>query len=129
MKKMTRTCIIYHVLETGNIDYFIQIINHPKLVQSLKNKKLISEYKAIDIIFNTCKSNNIDLLIIVINFLSYYLVVTNKIYSHSLRQLFHHVGKERYKYSNVIYALINLGGSISGYSEYTDYIKSIKIAK
>lgn len=116
---------IYNVCESGNIDYFLSIINNFNI-----SNDLLSENIIINMIVYAGISGNIDLVYIVYNYLSQKkpLLFTQELYSKIILFLIKR-SSNHYKVHRTIYEMINLGGIIKGYSVYTDYIDSIKIIK
>lgn len=112
------------ICQYGDIDYFIKVANHFKINNITQDRNITN------ILLGAAKSNNVGLMIIVINYISQYKQISNDVYSQVLRSYLHCSTEEDYaKCKDIIYGLMNMGGKVSGYSEYTEYISCIKINK
>lgn len=78
-------------------------------------------------IISATLSKNIEMIQTVINYLKSKNVIFNKcMYTDILIRLIYTLDKfKREEYKEIIFEYINLGATISGYNEYTDYINSI----
>ena len=117
-------CGLNKICQYGDIDYFIKVANHFKINNITQDRNITN------ILVGAAKSNNVGLMIIVINYISQYKQISNDVYSQVLRSYLHCSTEEDYaKCKDIIYGLMNMGGRVSGYSEYTEYISCIKINK
>ncbi len=74
-------------------------------------------------------SNKMENVFLIYNYLAFgkNFQFTKDQYSKIVSRIIHLGDKKHYNYKDVIIEFINLGGEISGYSLYTDYIERLKI--
>lgn len=110
-----------------DIDSILQILN------LCDNKTMLIKEFVIDILVYISTRNddikNISDVFLIYNYFEYQknFKFTEQIYSTIIKHIIQRCGIKHYKYSEIIYEFINLGGRVSGYSIYTDYINRIKI--
>ena len=115
--------IILNICKSGDIDYFIKVMNYFK-----PKDGLFTDHTVISIIAHVMLTKNVDVIIVIINYLKYNknVIFTKELYSSILEYFVSYVGSNHHEYTDIIFELINLGGTIKGFTQYTDYIKSIK---
>lgn len=125
-KKKSPYCsdaIIYKICKSGNIDYLTKVINNFNF-----EKKYFTDNIVANMFYNASLSKNINFIIILYNYLKINMRVNFN--AHLLDmicyKIIHGTGSNHNQYDDIIYEFINLGAKIKGYSEYTEYIKSIK---
>ena len=126
-KNFIQISIIHKICESGNIDYVLSIINNYKIDDKSyteSNGNLI-----LNMIISSVISGNIDLVYIVHNlfFNKFPHIFTKNFYSNLIYSI---VRRTNYReFDNLIFEFINLGGVVSGYSVYTEYIECLTLKK
>jgi hypothetical protein len=115
--------IINNICKTGDIDYFIKIINNFNF-----EKKYFTDNIIATMFYNGTLSKNINFIIVLYNYLKTTIQIdfNTKLLSDIVKKIVHETGSNHNQYDDIIYEFINLGAIIKGYGEYTEYIESIK---
>jgi len=118
-----REKLIFKISNTCDPDYFIQVMDYFTMENNCFHFDVI-----VNIIVEASLTKNIDLVIVIINYLKKKkkVVFTKEIYSRIIYFIIKKSGPKYNEYDNIIYEFINLGGVVKGYGVYTDYIESIK---
>ena len=109
-----------------NIEFILQILNYcfDEKPYLLLNNQIVCK-----VMTYVSVSNKIENLSLIFNYLIYEknFKFTKQQYSDIIKNIIWYGEKKHHEYDKIIYELINLGGTISGYSIYTDYIDRLKI--
>ena len=118
-------CIIRNICMLGNINFIFQVLNFCDDNILLKNSNICT------LIVSTSLSKKIENVLSIYNYLVFEkkFKFTKELYSEIITNIIYGADKKHFNYKDIIIEFINLGGRVSGYSVYTDYIDRLKIKK